>query len=82
LAWLRRPWRCDVPVTAYAVKVTCKPAGQRKAAVELTKTLPASARTVVVPLGKLKRGSCTATVKARNEIGHGPVAKAKFSVKR
>ncbi|KQW47256.1 hypothetical protein ASC77_12275 [Nocardioides sp. Root1257] len=66
----------DVPVTAYAVKVTCR------GKVKLDRTLPAKTRSVTVRLGTFRRGACVATVRASNEVGSGAVAKARFAVRR
>lgn len=81
LTWRPAVADADVPVTSYAVQVTCKPTG-KKTKVVLTRTLPASTRKVVVTLGKVRKGSCTATLSARNAVGTSAIARTRFTVRR
>lgn len=81
LSWRAAAVDADVPVTGYAVKVTCKAKGN-KARKVLARSLPASARAVKVKLGKVRKASCTATLSARNALGSGATTRTRFTVKR
>jgi len=76
VTWKPASADADVPVTAYAVKVTCR------GRVKLDQTLPARTRSATVRLGAFRRGACVATVRASNEVGSGAVAKTRFAVRR
>ncbi len=76
LTWAAAVSDADVPLTGYAVRVTCR------GKVRLAKVVAPRTRSVALRLGKVRKGRCAATVRARNEVGYGTAATTTFRVRR